>query len=177
MTSIIAMRASVINVPTNSMLATTMTVPAAKLEAALGAIGGACLARCKGGAHVLGAHLEGPYINPGKLGAQPDFAIVATLGKIDWLRSFAPLKLIINIECQRHASTNRSYTRNTYEDGVAALNNGATGFTHLFNAMSAFHHRAPGMAYSALAHAEYAELIPDLLDVHPGAIKQECIHV
>jgi N-acetylglucosamine-6-phosphate deacetylase len=37
--------------------------------------------------------------------------------------------------------------------------------------MSPLHHRAPGMVGAALAHAEYAELIPDLLHVHPGAIK------
>ena len=37
--------------------------------------------------------------------------------------------------------------------------------------MSPFHHRAPGMAGAALAHANFAELIPDLLHVHPGAIR------
>lgn len=168
---------------TTSMLATTMTAPAADLEAALSAIGRACLQRCDGGARILGAHLEGPYINPGKLGAQPDFAVAATLEQVDWLRSFAPLKLItIAPEVDGHLELVKTlsasgmrvqigHTLGTYEDGVAALNNGATGFTHLFNAMSAFHHRAPGMAGAALAHAEYAELIPDLLHVHPGAIK------
>jgi N-acetylglucosamine-6-phosphate deacetylase len=40
----------------------------------------------------------------------------------------------------------------------------------LFNAMSALHHRAPGVAGAALAHAQHAELIADLLHVHPGAI-------
>jgi N-acetylglucosamine-6-phosphate deacetylase len=54
---------------------------------------------------------------------------------------------------------------------VAALARGASGFTHLFNAMSGLHHRAPGMVGAALAHAEYAELIPDLEHVHPGAIR------
>jgi N-acetylglucosamine-6-phosphate deacetylase len=52
-----------------------------------------------------------------------------------------------------------------------ALNQGAKSFTHLFNAMSSFHHREPGMVGAALAHATHAELIPDLLHVHPGAIK------
>jgi N-acetylglucosamine-6-phosphate deacetylase len=37
--------------------------------------------------------------------------------------------------------------------------------------MSALHHRAPGVAGAALALAEHAELIPDLLHVHPGAIR------
>jgi N-acetylglucosamine-6-phosphate deacetylase len=63
------------------------------------------------------------------------------------------------------------HTTGSYEEGVAALACGASGFTHLFNAMSGFHHREPGMAGAALAHAEYAEIIPDLLHVHPGAIK------
>jgi N-acetylglucosamine-6-phosphate deacetylase len=59
----------------------------------------------------------------------------------------------------------------SYDDGVAALAAGASGFTHLFNAMSALHHRAPGIGGAALAHAERAEIIPDLLHVHPGAIR------
>ena len=63
------------------------------------------------------------------------------------------------------------HTLGSYEEAVAALNEGATGFTHLFNAMSRMDHRAPGMVGAALAHAQYAEIIPDLLHVHPGAIK------
>jgi N-acetylglucosamine-6-phosphate deacetylase len=63
------------------------------------------------------------------------------------------------------------HTNGTYEEGVKALAFGAKSFTHLFNAMSGFHHREPGMSGAALAHAHYAELIPDLLHVHPGAIR------
>ena len=63
------------------------------------------------------------------------------------------------------------HTLGTYDEGVQALDRGAKGFTHLFNAMSRFDHRAPGMVGAALAHAEYSEIIPDLLHVHPGAIK------
>jgi N-acetylglucosamine-6-phosphate deacetylase len=33
------------------------------------------------------------------------------------------------------------------------------------------HHRNPGLVGAALAHAEFAEIIPDLLHVHPGAIR------
>ncbi|MGZ8291042.1 MAG: N-acetylglucosamine-6-phosphate deacetylase, partial [Telluria sp.] len=63
------------------------------------------------------------------------------------------------------------HTAGSYDDGVQALERGAAGFTHLFNAMSGLHHRAPGMVGAALAHAQYAEIIPDLLHVHPGAIR------
>jgi N-acetylglucosamine-6-phosphate deacetylase len=41
----------------------------------------------------------------------------------------------------------------------------------LFNAMTALHHRTPGMVGAALAHAQYAEIIPDLIHVHAGAIR------
>jgi N-acetylglucosamine-6-phosphate deacetylase len=170
---------------TTSMLATTMTAPQSDLEIALQAIGRACAADGTGGggARVLGAHLEGPYINAGKLGAQPDFVQAATLEEVQRLATFAPLRLItIAPEVDGHLALVRTltdagmrvqigHTLGTYEDGVAALQQGAAGFTHLFNAMTGFHHRTPGMAGAALAHAEYAELIPDLLHVHPGAIK------
>ncbi|SFH86009.1 N-acetylglucosamine-6-phosphate deacetylase [Collimonas sp. OK307] len=168
---------------TTSMLATTMTAPPADLEHVLLAVGRACLTRQTGCARILGVHLEGPYINPGKLGAQPNFATAATVGQIDWLRSFAPLKLItIAPEMRGHFALIKrlgdqgtrvqiGHTLGTYEDGVAALKSGATGFAHLFNAMTALRHREPGMVGAALAHAEYAELIPDLLHVHPGAMK------
>jgi N-acetylglucosamine-6-phosphate deacetylase len=59
----------------------------------------------------------------------------------------------------------------SYEQACAALHAGASGFTHLFNAMSGLHHRAPGAAGAALAQALHAELIPDLLHVHPGAMR------
>ena len=63
------------------------------------------------------------------------------------------------------------HSAGTYDDAYRALCCGARGFTHLFKAMSALHHRQPGVVGAALAHAEYAELIPDLLHVHPGAIR------
>jgi len=168
---------------TTSMLATTMTSPISDLEQALESIGHACWSRRPGTSRVLGVHLEGPYINPGKLGAQPDYAQSASLAEVERLSAFAPLKLItVAPEIAGHLEFVRvlsnagirvqiGHTLGTYEDGLAALQHGAAGFTHLFNAMSAFHHRAPGMAGAAMAHAEYSELIPDLLHVHPGAIK------
>ncbi|WP_342242025.1 amidohydrolase family protein, partial [Inquilinus sp. OTU3971] len=58
-----------------------------------------------------------------------------------------------------------------YETAAEAFSRGIDGVTHMFNAMTALHHRAPGIVGAALAHAEHAELIPDLLHVHPGAIR------
>ncbi|MDY0745155.1 N-acetylglucosamine-6-phosphate deacetylase [Paucibacter sp. R3-3] len=168
---------------TTSMLATTMTAPLAEIQAALAALGPVCRERVPGAARVLGVHLEGPYINPGKLGAQPDFAKPASLAEVHALHALAPIRLITlapelpgNLEliAELRAAGFRvqiGHTAGSYEDGVAALERGAGGFTHLFNAMTGLHHRKPGMAGAALAHAQYAELIPDLLHVHPGAVR------
>lgn len=168
---------------TTSMLATTMTAPPEDIDLALAGIGRAAAQRGKGEARVLGAHLEGPYINSGKLGAQPNYARSAKLADVERLETLAPLKLItVAPEIEGHLALVKElsdagmrvqigHTLGSYEDGKAALENGAHGFTHLFNAMTGLHHREPGMVGAALAHAQYAELIPDLLHVHPGAIK------
>lgn len=168
---------------TTSMLATTMTAPLADLECALRALTGVCQQRSSGAARVLGVHLEGPYINPVKLGAQPDFAQTGSIEQVKYLHAIAPIKLItVAPEMDGHLQLVREltamgmrvqlgHTMGTYEDGVAALKNGASGFTHLYNAMSGLNHRAPGMVGAALAHAQFSEIIPDLLHVHAGAIR------
>ena len=168
---------------TTSLLATTMTAPPHEIVEALKAIGAACAGRRAGAARILGVHLEGPYINSGKLGAQPNYARAATLAEVQQLGTHAPMRLItVAPEVAGHLRLVRElsnagirvqigHTLGSYEDGVAALEHGAAGFTHLFNAMSPLHHREPGMVGAALAHAKYAEIIPDMLHVHPGAIK------
>ena len=168
---------------TTSLLATTMTAPLPEVEAAMRALAAACSRRTRGAARVLGVHLEGPYINPGKLGAQPDFVRAASIAEIRALHALAPIRLITlapelpgNLDIIVALRTagfqvQIGHTLGSYEDGVAALERGAGGFTHLFNAMTAMHHRAPGIVGAALAHARYAEIIPDLLHVHPGAIR------
>jgi N-acetylglucosamine-6-phosphate deacetylase len=168
---------------TTALLATTMTAPLSEIETALRGLGEVCRRRAPGTARVLGVHLEGPYINPGKLGAQPDFAKPASLDELRALHALAPIRLITlapevpgNLALIAHLraagfQVQIGHTAGSYEDGVAALRAGAGGFTHLFNAMTGLHHREPGMVGAALAHAEYAEIIPDLLHSHPGAIR------
>ena len=168
---------------TTSMLATTMTAPMQDLVSAMRALSGICQTRAPGGARVLGVHLEGPYINDGKLGAQPDFARPVATDELDQLNALAPIRVItmapevpgnmdlIESLCDAGYRVQIGHSLGTYEDGVQALDKGARSFTHLFNAMTGLHHREPGMVGAALAHAQYAECIPDLIHVHPGAIR------
>ncbi|NKF22532.1 N-acetylglucosamine-6-phosphate deacetylase [Solimonas marina] len=169
---------------TTSLLTTTMTAPREEIEAVLAAIGRhAAAPRPTGSARVLGVHLEGPYINPQKLGAQPDFATTAALEDLERQCAMAPIRVVtIAPEIAGHLDVVRflsargiraqvGHSVGTYEDGVRALEHGASGFTHLFNAMTGLHHRTPGITGAAFAHADYCELIPDLVHVHPGAIR------
>ncbi len=168
---------------TTALLATTMTAPYEDLEAALRGVGAVCREGAPGSARVLGMHLEGPYINRGKLGAQPDFARPVALDEVQRLHALAPVRLLTlapevpgnmdAIEALTAAGfrVQVGHTSGSYDDGREALQRGARGFTHLFNAMTPLHHRVPGMVGAALAHAQFAEIIPDLLHVHPGAIR------
>ncbi|PMV23173.1 MULTISPECIES: N-acetylglucosamine-6-phosphate deacetylase [unclassified Pseudomonas] len=168
---------------TTSLLATTMTAPVDEISSVLGQLGTFCERRPTGSARVLGVHLEGPYINPGKLGAQPNFAHTALMAEVEAYLRLAPIRVItiapeiaghdglIRALSERGVRMQIGHTLGSYEEGVAALAAGATSFTHLYNAMSPLHHREPGIVGAALAHAKYAELIPDLLHVHPGAMR------
>ena len=168
---------------TTALLATTMTAPMGDIEAALRALAPACTQRASGAARVLGVHLEGPYISPDKLGAQPAFARPPALAELLALHAIAPIRLVtvapevagilamIPALVEAGMRVQIGHSSATYEQAVQAMEHGASGFTHLFNAMSALHHRAPGAVGAALAHAQHAELIPDLLHVHPGAIR------
>jgi N-acetylglucosamine-6-phosphate deacetylase len=169
---------------TTSLLPTTMTAPREETEAVLAKLGRyIALPRAPSTARVLGVHLEGPYINRGRLGSQPDFAIAATLDQLESQCALAPVRVVTlapeipgHIELVRFLAgkgirVQIGHTLATYEEGIQALKNGASGFTHLFNAMTPLNHRAPGIVGAALAHGDYCELIPDLVHVHPGALR------
>jgi N-acetylglucosamine-6-phosphate deacetylase len=155
----------------------------ADIEAALQALAPVINRRDAGAARVLGVHLEGPYISPEKLGAQPAHPRAPNLHEVLSLHALAPIRLVtlapelngvlalIPALVDAGMRVQIGHTVATYEQAVAAMDSGATGYTHLFNAMSALHHRAPGAVGAALAHAQHAEIIPDLLHVHPGAIR------
>ena len=165
---------------TTALLPTSVTAPAeAILRAAAGVAGASHEA---GAARVLGLHLEGPFINPEALGAQPPFAVMADRGLIDAVAAVVALRVVTlapemdpAFALTRHLhglGVRVQLGHTTCSDALAqaALQAGAAGFTHLFNAMTPLHHRAPGCAGCALAHAEHAEMILDLQHVAAGAV-------
>ncbi|WP_035060298.1 N-acetylglucosamine-6-phosphate deacetylase [Andreprevotia chitinilytica] len=168
---------------TTSLLATTVCTSHEKLTALLNELAPIIQQRPANAAQLLGVHLEGPYVNPGRLGGLPDEARTAVMAELDRYMQLVPVKVVtLSPEIAGHEAVIRElaargvrvqvgHSLGSYEDGVKALADGVAGFTHLYNAMTPLAHRAPGMVGAALAHAEYSELIPDLIHVHPGAMR------
>lgn len=166
---------------TTTLLATTVTADVPALRVAFAGIKDAMAAPAADGAEVVGVHLEGPFINPEALGAQPPFAIPPALDLLAELHGIAPIRvatfapevdtggrLLAWFEAQG-VRAQIGHTRCSYAEAMTALAAGATGFTHLFNAMSGLHHRQPGAVGCALAHGHHAELILDFQHVEAGA--------
>jgi N-acetylglucosamine-6-phosphate deacetylase len=168
-----------------SLLPTTWSAPPAVLEAAVGAIAGVA-GPVDGGATIVGAHLEGPWINPARAGAQdpagirlPDVAEARRLMDIGRgvvrLVALAPempgAGAVIEECVRRGVVVAAGHTEATWEDMQAACDLGVRHVTHTFNAMGGLGHRAPGTAGAALALAELrCELIADGHHVHAGAM-------
>ena len=80
---------------TTSLLTTTMTAPREEIDAVLAKLGRyISQPRAASTARVLGVHLEGPYINRGRLGSQPDFAIAASLDQLESQCALAPVRVV-----------------------------------------------------------------------------------
>lgn len=168
---------------TTALLATTVTAPLEDIEAALEGINRVMQNPQPGEAKVLGVHLEGPFINPNKLGAQPPYVLEPNLETMKHLMSLAPIKVVtlapelpgalelIRFLASQGVRVQMGHTLATYAQAKAGFEAGARGFTHFYNAMTGLHHREPGVVGLGLEQAEWAELILDGLHVHPASAK------
>jgi N-acetylglucosamine-6-phosphate deacetylase len=168
---------------TTVMTPTTAIGPVPVIEKSLSAITSIATVRLPGEAVVLGAHLEGPFINPLKPGAMAASFILegdATLAR-GWAEKF---KIVIATVAPEVPS-GLEVTKTLAERGCRvqighsiatppvieeAFHCGCSGFTHLFNAMSQMEHRSPGVAAYALAKGRFAEIITDLVHVDATVI-------
>jgi N-acetylglucosamine-6-phosphate deacetylase len=172
---------------TTSMLATTLTASRADVDRAILAITAVMDDPYGNEAAIRGIHLEGPYICSKRRGAQPETPIrlpdIAELdswqdlsgGRIKQI-TMAP-EISGALDFIKHAASigvnvSLGHTDGTAEDVAAAVTAGASQGTHLFNAMTAMTHRAPGVAGALLADDRvYCELICDGFHVDPLVVK------
>lgn len=160
-------------------LPTTMTVSYAELRAAFAQIRAAMQASSGPdwqGAQVLGVNAEGPFINPGKKGAQAEENIrpgdAAFLQEyLDILRVFtiAP-EMPGNMDCIREMAgkclISMGHTAANYAQAAAGIEAGVRHVTHLFNAQTPLMHRDPGVVGAALTDDRVScELIADTFHV------------
>ncbi len=165
---------------TCAMLATSVTAPLDDISEFIASVSRVIQTPEKHSARLLGAHLEGPFISPHKLGAQPPYATELNLQQVeDWIGSGVVRVITYAPEvdphgdlldlCQRNnIRAQLGHTNCSWNEAQLALQNGC-GVTHLFNAMSGVSHRNGGAATAALAYAEYAEIIIDGLHVEKAA--------
>lgn len=170
---------------TTSFLATTITQERSLIEKALA---NAAAYKPEGTeAEMLGIHLEGPFINEKRKGAQPLEHILKSdvelfkawqekSGQLIRLVTLAP-ELEGGKELVRHLAetgviASIGHSDADYEEVREAVEAGATHVTHLFNGMKGLHHREPGTAGAALLFKELiVEMIADGVHVRPEMIK------
>jgi N-acetylglucosamine-6-phosphate deacetylase len=168
---------------TTSYLPTVISSPEGVYEEALPAIGAAETPH-EPAAEVLGVHLEGPFINVEKRGAhaaahimRPDADLLARLLDLGPVRmvTLAPelegADGLSVLAANRGAAVSAGHSDVAFEAAYDALDGQIAGVTHLFNAMSAMHHREPGLPGAAFAHPRtVCGLISDGVHVHPEMV-------
>ncbi|MGI9137547.1 MAG: N-acetylglucosamine-6-phosphate deacetylase [Sediminibacterium sp.] len=142
--------------------------------------------KTSGGNGCIGLHIEGPWINTNKKGAhkmslihQPTLKEVKEL--IDYGRGYISMitlapeicdKGIIQLIVENGIVVSAGHSDATYEQATAAFNNEIKVATHLYNAMSALQHRAPGMVGAIFNHKNVlSSIVCDGFHVDFNAIK------
>lgn len=168
---------------TTGFLPTTMTMDMASIRHALGTIKKAMGVLEWGGAKILGAHMEGPFINKKFKGAQreeyiikPNYEFVKEYIDIIKIITMAPevegsKAFIESVKKNSEAVLSIGHSDATYEEAMEAIEAGISHSTHLFNAMAPLHHRNPGVVGAIFNSNITCELIADKIHVHPELFK------
>ena len=167
---------SIVRHGVTSFLPTTMTMDKESVYNALDAVKD--LMGCgEGRAEILGAHLEGPFINQKYKGAQneafiinPSYEFVEKYKDVIKVITYAP-EQDENFEFTKEVVKNTDialsigHSKATFKQAREAINLGARNITHLFNGMTPLNHRNPGVVGAGLTSDVYCEIIADTIHI------------
>jgi len=166
---------------TTSFLATTMTMSIQEIDKALQNIQNN--AKNLTGAEILGVHLEGPFINASKHGAQdenyvqsPNFELIEK-----YINEVKMITLAPEVEggenfvkqmkkAYPHIILSIGHSNASYEEAKQSFTWGISHATHLFNAMPGYHHREPGIIGAVFESNVTCDIIADLIHTHPTTL-------
>ncbi|MEF9971982.1 MAG: N-acetylglucosamine-6-phosphate deacetylase [Oscillospiraceae bacterium] len=138
------------------------------------------------GAELCGVNLEGPFLSEAKKGAQngqwlrnPDIALLNSLisaskglVKLVSVAPELPGAMEFIATAGESVTVSLAHTTADYDTALSAFKAGAREVTHLYNAMPAFSHRAPGVVGAAFdAPDTKVELICDGVHIHPALVR------
>jgi len=137
--------------------------------------------------HIIGVHLEGPFLNPVKCGAldAPSFSEPGEYALMELLEGFEDIVRIITVAPEIRGAialikkvsgmgivVSMGHSDATYTEAENGFRAGARGITHIFNAMRGIHHREPGIAGFGLLNRDiYIEVIADPYHLHPKTLE------
>ncbi len=166
---------------TTSLLPTLISDDLDKVEQAIGAIDGEVRKKTPG---IAGVHIEGPFLNVEKRGIHDErklrelsdeaVAILTSAEHAQVVVTLAPervrLEQITDL-VESGVKVCIGHTNASFDETRHALAVGASGFTHLFNAMCPMQTRSPGVIPAALESGAYCGIIVDGKHVHPAMLR------
>lgn len=170
---------------TTSFTPTTMTVAAEDIRKSMEVIK-KLKEEGTEGANVLGAHLEGPFISPKAIGAQnPNFLLapsVENYNKIvgDYSDAVVSITMAPEVEGAKElikylsdngVTVSMGHTKATYDEAIEGIKCGACHSTHLYNAMTPFTHREPGVVGATFDTDITTETITDGIHISYPALR------
>lgn len=138
------------------------------------------------GSELIGIHMEGPFINAHKKGAQNEaFVQIPDADKVrKWKAASENLVRLVSLapetpgaigcikDCADEVRFSIAHTESDYDTAMAAFEAGADHVTHLYNAMPPFTHRAPGVIGAAAdTQKTFVELICDGIHIAPPVVR------
>lgn len=159
-----------------SYLPTTMTMDEESILKALESIRRG-MNRKNEGSRVIGAHLEGPFINKIYKGAQngnyitnPNYELVKKYEDVIKVITYAPeedvdFTFTKSIKSNTNIVLSIGHSAATFIEAREAIRLGASNITHTFNGMTGLNHRDPGVVGAALTTDAYCEFICDTIHI------------